>query len=140
MTRISRELRRQVIERAGNCCEYCRLSQDDNTFSFHVDHVISEKHGGTTEINNLCLSCPSCNTFKGSDIGSIDRRTGKFTALYNPRQQAWNEHFRLNGAVIEPLTAEGRATMFLLRLNEADRAFERQELISLGRYPCLARS
>jgi 5-methylcytosine-specific restriction endonuclease McrA len=87
MTSISTELRRAVIERAGNCCEYCRLSQEDNTFSFQIDHVIAEKHEGETVLENLSLSCPNCNGFKGSDIGSIDRETGQLTALYNPRTQ-----------------------------------------------------
>lgn len=136
MTYLGGELRTLVIKRAGDCCEYCRLSQEDNTFSFHVDHVISEKHGGETIGANLCLSCPICNAFKGSDIGSIDRQTGLLTPLFNPREQVWIEHFRLNGAMIEPLTAEGRVTVFLLRFNQADRVFERKELISLGRYPC----
>ena len=53
MTYISAEIRRQVTARAGNCCEYCRLSQEDNTFSFQVDHIIAEKHGGSTELDNL---------------------------------------------------------------------------------------
>lgn len=87
MTYISLELRRQVIERAGNCCEYCRLSQEDNTFSFQIDHVIAEKHEGETAFNNLSLSCPNCNNFKGSDIGSIDRETGRLTPLCNPRNR-----------------------------------------------------
>ncbi|NWG18001.1 MAG: HNH endonuclease [Chloroflexi bacterium] len=136
MTSITNELRRQVIERAGNCCEYCLLSQDDNFFSFHIDHIISEKHGGVTESHNLSLSCPNCNTFKGSDIGSIDSQTGLLTPLFNPRLQQWVKHFHLGNGMIEPLTPEGRVTVFLLRLNQADRVFERQELMSLGRYPC----
>lgn len=136
MTAVSDELRRLVIERAGNCCEYCLLNQADNTFSFHIDHIISEKHGGETAAQNLCLSCPICNSFKDSDIGSIDHQTKHLTPLYNPRQQVWSEHFQLNGGVIEPRTPEGRVTIFLLRLNQLDRVFERQELSSLGRYPC----
>ena len=79
MTYISVELRRLVVERAGNCCEYCLISQEDKHFSFHVDHAIAEKHGGATDSNNLCLSCPRCNTAKGSDIGSVDPETGDLT-------------------------------------------------------------
>jgi hypothetical protein len=93
MTYISAELRQQVIVRAGNCCEYCLLSQDDNTFSFQIDHVIAEKHEGETVLENLSLSCPNCNRFKGSDIGSIDSETGQLTPLYNPRTQAWDDHY-----------------------------------------------
>ena len=136
MTYISADLRRTVIERAGNCCEYCRLSQEDNTFSFQIDHVIAEKHEGETVLENLSLSCPNCNVFKGSDIGSIDRETGQLTPLYNPRTQNWNDHFNLNGAIIEPRTPEGRVTVRLLKLNHSEQVDELQGLINLGRYPC----
>jgi hypothetical protein len=136
MTYISAELRRQVIERAGNCCEYCLLSQEDNLFAFHVDHIISEKHGGVTAAENLCLSCPDCNTYKGSDIGSFDRATDTFTPLFNPRRQQWDTHFRLNNARIEPKTPEGRVTVFLLRLNSDMKVAERTSLMDIGRYPC----
>jgi hypothetical protein len=136
MTYISAELRRLVMERAGNCCEYCRLSQEDNTFSFQIDHVIAEKHDGQTTLDNLSLSCPYCNHFKGSDIGSIDRETGQLTPLYNPRTQNWDEHFRLSGPMIEPLTPAGRVTVRLLRLNRPEQIEERRGLLLLGRYPC----
>src|SRR5216683_1189554 len=109
MTCVTAELRRLVTTRAGICCEYCRLSQDDGSFTFHCEHVIAEKHGGETIEANLCLSCPECNAFKGSDIASFDRVAGKqiLTPLFNPRTQKWEDHMRLNGSVIEALTPEG---------------------------------
>jgi 5-methylcytosine-specific restriction endonuclease McrA len=64
--------------RAGHCCEYCLLNQEDIFFAFEVDHIISEKHDGVTIGENFCLSCPDCNLYKGSDIGSIDRETKHF--------------------------------------------------------------
>jgi hypothetical protein len=136
MTPLHAELRQQVITRAGNCCEYCRLSQEDSTFAFQVDHIIAEKHEGETVLDNLALSCPNCNRFKGSDIGSIDRENGQLTALYHPRTQAWEDHFRLDGPLIVPLTPEGRVTVRLLRLNRPEQLDERRGLITLGRYPC----
>jgi 5-methylcytosine-specific restriction endonuclease McrA len=93
MTYISAELRRLVRNRAGGCCEYCLISERDRLISFEIDHVISTKHGGETTTENLCLSCSSCNEFKGSDIASADPLTGKATFLFNPRQQRWDEHF-----------------------------------------------
>jgi hypothetical protein len=135
VTYISADLRRLVAERAGDCCEYCLISQDDSFFPFEVDHIISEKHGGETIPENLCLSCPNCNAHKGSDIGSIDRETGRLTPLFNPRQQAWKEHFRLEGALIQPLTPEGRVTITLLMINHPDRVAERQVMLRLNRYP-----
>jgi hypothetical protein len=59
MTYISADLRRLVTDRAGNCCEYCRLSQDDSTFSFQIDHIISEKHEGQTTLGGLSRVTPS---------------------------------------------------------------------------------
>lgn len=136
MTYIDSELRRAVVNRAGNCCEYCLLSQDDYPFTFHIEHIIAEKHRGKTVADNLCLSSPDCNVYKGSDISSVDEVSGEIAPLYNPRKHHWH-HFRLNGAEIEPLTPEGRVTVFLLRLNSPERITERSLLIQLGRYPCL---
>ena len=63
-------LRRQVVERAGYCSEYCWLSQDLAASTHQVDHVIAEKHGGQTALDNLALSHTVCKRRKGSDIGS----------------------------------------------------------------------
>jgi hypothetical protein len=54
--------------------------------------------------------------------------------LFNPRQQAWPDHFRLEGAYIVPLSAEGRVTVFVLKLNDELRVRARQALIVAGRY------
>lgn len=137
MTYIPADLRRFVIERANNCCEYCRIGHDDGVIDFAIDHVIAEKHGGKTNAENLCLSCYRCNSYKGSDLSSIDwDNTGQITPLFNPRKHNWNEHFQLEGATIKPLTGEGRVTVFLLRLNDPKRQAERELLLLLGRYPC----
>jgi hypothetical protein len=45
------------------------------------------------------------------------------------------DHFVLRVAVIEPLTAEGKATARLLELNLDKRLVERQLLATVGRYP-----
>jgi hypothetical protein len=141
VTYVPLELRRHVIARAGNCCEYCRLAQADSDFTFHCEHVIAEKHGGETEANNLCLSCPEYNTFKGSDVASYDRTTGSslLVPLFNPRTQSWDDHFRLIGAIIEPLTPEGRITVTLLQMNRTEAIAERAIFLRLGTYPCSTR-
>jgi hypothetical protein len=100
-----------------------------------ADHVIAQKRRGTSTAENLAWACASCHRYKGTDIGSIDDRTGKLAPLYNPRTQQWQRHFRLNGARIEPLTASGRATEQLLRFNEEARVIERVVLRSIGHYP-----
>lgn len=133
-TYISVELRRQVISRAKSICEYCLIHEDDTFFGCHVDHIISEKHGGLTTAGNLALACSVCNLRKGSDIASLIS-SGVLTRLYNPRTDIWSQHFALVDAVIEPLTSIGEVTVSLLQLSISERIMERQELIEIQRYP-----
>ena len=97
-----------------------------------IDHVIAQKHGGATELDNLAICCAICNKHKGSDLTSIDPETGKITPLYNPRQDRWSEHFALRNAVIVPLTAKGRVTVRLLQCNVKERIEERLLLLAAG--------
>lgn len=134
-TRLSAEIRRQVIERAGNCCKYCLLHQEFVAATHQVDHVIAEKHGGQTSLENLALSCTVCNRRKGSDIGSLDPITGTLVPLFHPRTEEWSEHFRLDGLSIVGVTAAGRTTVAFLQLNAIERLLERVAFIQAGRYP-----
>ena len=133
--RISAALRRQVRERASGRCEYCLLTEVKAFFPHEPDHIISRKHGGETVLENLALACFDCNRFKGSDIASLDPISGELVALFNPRNQRWSEHFRLNGGEIIPLTAVGRATETMLRLNLPQRVEARQRWSAMGLYP-----
>ena len=47
--------------------------------------------------------------------------------LYNPRLNAWEDHFEMQAFVIVGLTAVGRVTTRLLRMNDADRVADRWE-------------
>ena len=136
-TYIPASLRREVRERALNCCEYCHMFEEDRAIDFVIDHIIAEKHGGESRTENLCLCCYWCNSYKGSDISSVDWSMGEdIIPLFNLRRQNWNEHFELDGAHLQPMTATGRVTVFLLRLNTEERIEERELLIALGVYPC----
>jgi HNH endonuclease len=125
VTYVPATLRREVIERAGNRCEYCLLPAEVAFFPHEVDHVIAEKHGGATEIDNLAFACWRCNRHKGSDLTSFDPQTGQLSPLFNPRTQVWTEHFAYEGERIVGRTPEGRTTVNLLRLNSEDRLGER---------------
>ena len=135
MTEIPEILRRQVIERAGERCEYCLVHQQDSLYAHEVDHIIPIKHRGETREDNLCLACLECNRHKGSDFVSFDPETGQITPLFNPRQQLWDDHFRLEGARIIPLSPVGRVTVFVLKLNDEIRVRARGALLQARRYP-----
>ena len=52
--------------------------------------------------------------------------------LYNPRIHAWDEHFLWNGPLVVGSTAIGRATLYLLNMNEDERVQMRTELQTRG--------
>ena len=50
---LNLELRRLVAERADNLCEYCLIAEHDTILGCAIDHIISIKHGGSSNIDNL---------------------------------------------------------------------------------------
>jgi 5-methylcytosine-specific restriction endonuclease McrA len=134
---VAREIddaaRRLVIERALRRCEYCLVHEDSAGFPHEIDHIISRKHGGSSGIGNLAYACVLCNRYKGTDIASIDR-SGRTIRFFDPRRDRWEEHFKLDGAVIQPLTPIGEVTAHMLRLNAAERVIERRLMQALGQY------
>ena len=134
---ITNEQRRLVREQAGDCCEYCRLSQSGRLARFHVDHIVAIKHGGADTDDNICLACPKCNAYKGDNVAALDPLTRDATKLYDPRQQKWDEHFKINpDATIDGLTPEGRTTVAVLRFNDEERVKQRLGELTVGDYPC----
>ncbi len=129
-TYVPAALRRLVHERAGGACEYCLAPEATALFGHEVDHVVAEKHGGSTSEDNLALACAACNLHKGSDIGSIDPVTGDLVPLFHPRRGRWTEAFQLDGANIVGRTASARATVRLLQINHPDRVAERALLVT----------
>jgi len=80
-------MRREVIRRAGNCCEYCRMSQAGQEAAFHVDHVHPTVEGGETLLDNLALACVSCSLRKGARRLARDPVTGREVPVFHPRRQ-----------------------------------------------------
>ena len=131
---ITEQVRAKVARRAGHRCEYCLIHENDAGFPHQVDHVVSRKHGGTSAFDNLAYACILCNRYKGSDVASINPKTGEAVRLFHPRQDRWADHFRLDADFIEPLSEVGSVTARLLRLNAAERLAERR-LLMFPRHP-----
>lgn len=129
------QLRRVVVERAGNRREYCGLPQAGQEAAFHIDHVVPVIAGGQTEPGNLALACVSCSLRKGAHQIGLDPESGGDAPLFNPRREAWRDHFRWEGVTIAGLTRTGRATVSTLRLNRTLILAIREEEIFRGRHP-----
>lgn len=135
-SRLSQRLAREVRERAGDACEYCLLPQAFQEATFHIDHVAPRSRGGPTVLDNLALACVTCSLRKAARIRARDPHTGRLAPLFNPRTDAWLEHFaftkrwRLVGR-----SPTGRATIDALGMNRVAAVAIRSELVQLGRFP-----
>jgi 5-methylcytosine-specific restriction endonuclease McrA len=76
-------LRKEVVTRAGQRCEYCRLSQAGQEAVFHVDHILPVVEGGETALENLALACVSCSLRKGARLHGRDPRTGREVTIFH---------------------------------------------------------
>ncbi len=118
---MNAELRRRVRIRAKDRCEYCGIHQDFSPLaSLQIEHIRPIKHGGRDEEDNLGLACIDCNLAKSSNVAGFDPETGELTPLYHPRQQRWDDHFRVAGPFIIGMTAIGRTTVEVLNMNSED--------------------
>lgn len=133
---IPEAIRALVAERANYRCEYCRRLESDSFIKYQIDHIISLKHGGSSDLDNLAFSCPICNSNKGTDLGTILEDEETLVKLFHPRKQDRVDHFKVStdGELI-PKTDIGQATIKLLDLNNIDRMLERIDLIKAGLYP-----
>src|SRR5688572_21289574 len=114
-------LRSLIRRRAKGRCEYCRIPVRFEALPAQVDHVIAIQHGGKTARRNLALACAHCNAHKGTNLAGVDPETEGIVQLFNPRQDDWNQHFKLDGAVIVGRSPCGRATVRTLAMNDLRR-------------------
>ncbi len=130
---ISNSIRRLVAARADHRCEYCKIYDMDAYFPFHIDHIISMKHGGETAENNLAYTCQICNLNKGTDIFTFLHNPDESVRFFNPRKDIWAAHFEVDfsGEII-PKTSIGAATLKIFHLNHPESIIERREMIRLG--------
>ena len=135
MSDIPARLRRLVIRRAADRCEYCGLSQAGQEATFHIDHITPVVVGGATVAANLALACVSCSLRKGSRQTAPDPLSHEEVSLYHPRRNRWQEHFHWEGVVLIGDTPAGRATIAALVMNRPLILAIRREEVLLARHP-----
>jgi hypothetical protein len=130
---VSESLRKRIIERANFHCEYCKIHVDNSFFTFHIEHIVSLKHGGKTVFDNLALACPICNLNKGSDVATFLIDVTTPIRFFNPRIDSWVEHFEIEkSGLIFHKSNIGEATIKILDLNHPESIIERREMLRLG--------
>lgn len=136
-SRVPTALRARVAERARYRCGYCLSSQELLGMPMNIEHIVPEALGGSTDEENLWLSCVRCNLYKGARSRAADPESGEMVSLFDPLRESWNEHFAWNQAGIEIMgkTARGRATCAALRLNNAEIVVARRLWVAAGWWP-----
>ncbi len=135
--KISAKIKRLVFERAKHCCEYCMCPAAFSNDTLSVDHILAKAKGGLNLLINLALACQACNGHKFTKLKAIDPLTGAFVDLFNPRTQAWTEHFSWSGDYLFIIgsTTTGRATVEALKLNWGGLVNMRSAMLLLGVHP-----
>ena len=134
---IPAELRRMVVARARNRCEYCRYPGRYAPQTPPLDHILPREAGGLTTADNLAESCSGCNGHKATRTTALDPVTGLVVPLFHPRQQRWDEHFAWSEDSLRliGLTPVGRATVAALLLNRKGLLNLRRMLYAVGEHP-----
>ena len=70
---ISAELRQAIADRANLLCEYCLIAETDTFYGCQVDQIISLKHGGSSELDNLAYACALCTKRKEATLVQFQR-------------------------------------------------------------------
>jgi hypothetical protein len=134
---LQANLRQQLLDADDHRCAYCQTTQASSGQPMVVDHIIPKSQGGETSFDNLCFSCRRCNEFKGSVTEFLDPLTEEVLPLYHPRFQTWAEHFAwdASGVYLIGLTAIGRITILVLRMNNEIIINARRRWVSAGWHP-----
>lgn len=90
---VSKALRERIGAQARQRCGYCLTTERITGTPMEIDHIIPHSLGGSSGEDNLWLACSLCNEHKGNQMAAPDPLTGEIVRLYDPRRQAWHEHF-----------------------------------------------
>jgi 5-methylcytosine-specific restriction endonuclease McrA len=56
------EVKEYLLHKWNRRCAYCGVEN----VPFKIEHILARSKGGSNRVNNLCLSCHSCNQAKGN--------------------------------------------------------------------------
>lgn len=137
MTESAAVILTRLHQQAGDRCGYCRTSSRVTGQPLTVEHIIPLARGGTSDEENLWLSCRRCNEFKGTQVEANDVESGTRVPLFHPRQQDGATHFTWSGDGTEIIgrTPCGRTTVLALRMNNPDIVAARHLWGSVGWHP-----
>lgn len=105
--------------------------------TFPLSYSLSYSVKSGRNLENLCLSCPSCNRHKASRQTVIGEVTRRSVSLFHPSHEQWDDHFAWNedATQIIGLTPVGRATIAALKMNRPQMIRVRRLWVKMGEHP-----
>jgi len=96
-----------------------------------------ESLGGTDEVDNLALACPTCNYYKSNHLLGIDEKGLTGRLLFNPRRDQWHEHFEFDSSTLrlKGKTDTGKGTVNRFLMNNSMQLEARRLWVELELYP-----
>lgn len=137
MTYLANNLKQHVRKHFQDCCAYCLSPQSLIPVTFEFDHIVPISAGGETSFENLCLACPSCNSYKHDAQNAPDPKTREIVRLFHPHRDHWHEHFAWNKTqtLLLGFTPSARATMDKLHINRPALVELRELWVAFGKFP-----
>jgi hypothetical protein len=131
---IPQVLKKQVMEAAGDHCEYCQLPSKA-AIDLQIHEVTLLTDGGLIAFDNLVYACLQCRTLQRDN--QHESHSGKPIPIFNPRRHVWSEHFRWSEDRLQMvgITPVGMATVNALRLNNMLTITARQVGLEEGWHP-----
>jgi hypothetical protein len=137
MSRLTDKIDAEVRKASKNCCGYCLLPQEILMGKLEIEHILPVSQDGTDDLENLCLACRECNSYKSSKVFGFDFESKRKIKLFNPQTQNWKRHFTFseNKTIIIGKTACGRATIEAIKMNNEQAVKARMLWVEVGWYP-----
>lgn len=134
---VAAGLRQRIAKQARHRCGYCQTQEVVSGVPLTLEHILPKSSGGQSVEENLWLSCRLCNEAKGVLTEAVDPKSGKLVPLFNPRMQAWTDHFAWSddGTIVIGQSPTGRATVKALSLNSELRVRARAMWVEAGWHP-----
>ncbi len=138
---FKKNLREDMYEKQNKLCAYCRIHVPLACVPMHREHIVyKDEHPQWMFLpENLCVVCPTCNEFKGTDEVLEAPKTKTYPKssagfkIIHPLYDKYSDHIELVGDVLyKGKSKKGVFTINTCHLYRVDLAEERVDMKMLA--------
>lgn len=131
---FKKNLRRDMYRKQNKRCAFCRIHVPEACVPMHREHIVyKDEHPQWMFLpENLCITCPTCNEFKGTTEVLEDPQTTTYPnksdgfKIIHPLYDRYSDHIELVGDVLyKGKTDKGIFTIKTCHLYRVELAEER---------------